>query len=60
MQSLDASGLRIGTVRVIAAARILVEFGGLGRGGLRWMQRAARWRFRSPDFVFGGPSSCSL
>ncbi len=34
MQSLDASGLRIGTVRVIAAARVLVEFGGL-RGGCK-------------------------
>src|SRR5277367_826807 len=33
---LDASGLRIGTVRVVAAAGVLIEFGGLGRGGLRW------------------------
>jgi hypothetical protein len=49
MHSLDASGLRIGTVRVIAAAGVLIELGGLGRGGLRWMQGTARWR----DFVRG-------
>lgn len=42
MHSLDASGLRIGTVGVIAAACVLIEFGGLGR-----MEWAAWWR----DFV---------
>jgi hypothetical protein len=44
MQSLDASGLRIGTVRVITAAGVLIEFSGLGR-----MEWAAWWR----DFVRG-------
>jgi hypothetical protein len=34
-----ASGLRVGPVGIIAAARVLVEF-----GGLRRMQWAAWWR----------------
>ena len=39
------SGLRVGAVRIVAAAGVLIEFGGLWR-----MQGAAWWR----DFVRGG------